>query len=297
MKSKPTLIVAIPAWNEEKNIVKLIDSILLQKRDEFVLKSIDIYSDGSSDSTVMLIKQNFRDLVKVFDFKKNLGKNKRVNQIFQSSLCDILIQIDADITLSQNTIFNNLVDSMVKEKADIVCAYHLPAPPKSIIGKLSYFGFKVWDRSRNSLGEKAIRYYCEGGMRAFSKRFTHVFRLPESGHVGEDSYSFYFAVKNGFKTVINKKACVFIDLPENYSDYVKQMKRFLLDPGMVERTFPIEITSKYETMTMSIKLKSLLTEFFLSPLIGLGYIILQASTKLQFLFYKPGSNWKPIDRK
>ncbi len=293
---KKTVTIAIPAFNEEKNIKRLIDSILSQSTNNFELEQIVVYSDGSTDNTVDLINNNFEN-VKVFDFKDNLGKNKRVNQILKDNKSDILIQVDADIHLKDNNTFDQLVLPIINDSVNLCCAYHIANKPDTFVGKLAYFGFQIWDKARESLGEQGIRYYCEGGLRAFSSDLTQSLRIPEDRHMGEDSYSFYFAVKNEFKVSVCKQAKVYIDLADNYADYIRQMKRFLLEPGLMRQSFEEGLIDNYEVITSKIKLKILIGEFIKSPFIGIGYIALQSITKAQMFFYHQPIVWKPIQRK
>lgn len=295
--NKPTVTVAIPAYNEEKSILKILESIYLQKRRNYTLSDVKVYSDGSTDSMVSLIKSNLKAVI-VVDSKINIGKNRRINQIMKENSSDILIQADADIKLSNDSVFDNLVEPLAKNsKIGISCAYHLASKPKYFVERLAYFGFKVWDNARISLGKKGVRYYCEGGLRAFSNKFTKEFRIPLVRGVSEDSYSFYWAVKNEHKVVVNKVAKVYIDLPANYSDYARQMKRFLSDPVNVTEAFGKDLTHKYETMNSLIKIRALIAEFMKSPFTGMGYILLQLLVKLQFLFYKADTYWVPIKRR
>ncbi|MFH1602238.1 MAG: glycosyltransferase [Candidatus Shapirobacteria bacterium] len=297
MNKKLSVMVAIPAWNEEKTIIDLLRSVKFQKQTQYRLDSVWVYSDGSTDQTVSLVKKNFPE-VKIVDGKRNLGKNAGVNQIMKGNKSDILIQIDADITIKNKKTFDYLLAPFIKDdKVGLVCAYHLANTPSTFIGELSYFGFRVWDRARNSLGRRGIRYYCEGGLRAFSKEFAKNFRLPTNKYIGEDSYSFYYAVKNGFKVAVSKRARAYLDLADNYQDYVKQMKRFLLDPKDMPKAFGKNLTDRFETMTLRARLKALISELAKSPWSGLFYLVLQAATKMAALFYKSQNSWVPIKRK
>ncbi len=294
---KPSVVVAIPAWNEEKNIVSLLKSIRRQEKNYFTLSKVLVYSDGSTDNTVKLIRENFKDVI-VHNFKNNLGKNKRVNQILRDFKEDVLIQIDADIKIRYRNVFDNLIKPFYQGRnPGIVCAYHLASPPEKFFEKIAYFGFLVWDRSRSMLGENGIRYYCEGGLRAFSHDFTRKFRLPDSNPTGEDSFSFYYAISNGFSVEVAKNSKVFIDLASNLKDYSRQMKRFLIDPQMVTENFNNPITEKYEILNYKQKFKALLIEALRNPLVGILYITVQSMVKIQMPFFRPQTGWTPITRK
>lgn len=297
--TKPTITVAIPAYNEEKTIVRVVNAIKAQDKQNFILERICVYSDGSTDNTAKEVRKNFSD-VEIHDFKKNKGKAVRLNQIVKSNNSDALILVDADIHFENNVVFSELVKKLTQKNQDkigIVCAYHKSLANNSLIGKLAYFGFRIWDRARLTLGEKATRYYCEGGLMLLSRELAKQIVYPQNKHAGDDTYSFYFAISKGFKVLVSRKAIVYIDLPQSYKDYARQMKRFLTDPGMVQNRFSETLTGKYETITSRVKMESFVAEFLKSPLYGIGYIVLQLSVKLQMPFYSQGVSWKPIERK
>jgi len=294
---KPTVNVAILAYNEARTIVSLIRSVVTQVQDTFVISQVRLYYDGGRDNTVSLVKKHFPQ-VRTYSFRKNRGKMARINGLMRHNDADILIQIDADVRLAHSGVFRELVKPFRHHpQVGMVCAYLKATPPHTYPGRIAQLGFRVWDRARNSLGPSGVRYYCEGGLRAFSRQFASQFRLPLGRHLGEDTYSFYWAVSHGFVVRVAKRATAWIELPETYSDYVRQMKRFLTDPTMVRDLFVPRLTQKFETMTLSRKLISLAGELIDHPLVGLGYLLLQGLIKLQMPFYKPPVNWATVRRK
>src|SRR3989344_2474897 len=205
-KAKLTVTVAILAYNEERYISGLIQSIYAQTRSNFKLDRISLYYDGGTDSTVAKVERHFPQ-VTIHSFKTNRGKSFRINQLVGQNTSDILIQLDADVLLKDTSVFSRLVAPFYSHRRPgIVCAYHRALPDRSLISRIAFFGYRVWDRSRTSLGQRGTRYYCEGGLRAFSRQFTDVFRIPLHRHIGEDTYSFLFAVSHGFRVSVAKQA-------------------------------------------------------------------------------------------
>jgi cellulose synthase/poly-beta-1,6-N-acetylglucosamine synthase-like glycosyltransferase len=206
--------------------------------------------------------------------------------------------MDSDIILKDKKVFNYLVAPIVNyERVGIVCSYHVANEQPTFIGRLAYFGFKIWDNARTKLGSRGIRYYSEGGLRAFSNEFTKALILPENCALSEDSYSFYFAIDNGFKVKAIRKAKAYVDLPETYKDYSKQMKRFLTALGGVENTFDSSLIRRFQLITPKLKLYALIEEFLKDPLVGFCYIILQGLIYIELPFYKPKIIWTSIERK
>jgi glycosyltransferase involved in cell wall biosynthesis len=297
LKYKPTVTIGIPAYNEERAILSCIKFIKSQSRKNYVLDRIAVYSDGSKDKTVQLVKENYKDVV-VRDFKNNEGQGRRINQILKDSTSDVVFTIDSDIKLMDKDVFDNLIKKFDdKRNIGLVCSYHKAIEPKSLIGQASYFGYRVWDNARSSVGRKGIRYYCEGGLLAYSKSFASAFSIPVKQHVPGDAYAFYSAIDSKFDVEVAKNAKVYMDLPEKYSDYIQQMKRHINDLGLAYKGFDESLPEKYEVLTTRIKIISLLRELTKTPVIGVFYAFLQTWVRIQTVFYSPPRTWVPIERK
>ncbi len=97
---KPEFSVVIPILNEEESIHELVGQIndafvKLEKKYEIIF--ID---DGSSDSTLPILKELSRksnDTIKVFSFRKNLGKAVALTLGFQKARGEYVVTMDADL--------------------------------------------------------------------------------------------------------------------------------------------------------------------------------------------------------
>src|SRR5260370_31297138 len=89
---QPSVTVALSAFNEARNIKRLLKSILSQQEKGFSLKQIWVYCDGSTDSTVRQIRSLKARKIKVYHGEKRMGKSVRLNQIYQRLKTDILVQ-------------------------------------------------------------------------------------------------------------------------------------------------------------------------------------------------------------
>src|SRR3990167_4698425 len=89
---KKTFSIGIPAYNEEENIENLLNSIIRQKKKNFILESIYVVNDGSNDKTsdiVMKIEQKCPALHLISDGKRK-GKIKRLSEILNLNTSDII---------------------------------------------------------------------------------------------------------------------------------------------------------------------------------------------------------------
>ena len=80
---KPSVTIAISAYNEEKNVKAFLESVLAQKGLGFKLNSIWIFSDGSNDRTVEFTQSYRSKKLKVFSYTKRTGKSNRLGIRFK----------------------------------------------------------------------------------------------------------------------------------------------------------------------------------------------------------------------
>src|SRR3989344_8253027 len=118
MIKKPTVTIGIPAHNEEKNIAALLDSILKQRRQTYILESIIIATDGCTDGTVRVVKkyQKKNRLIKLVDDGKRLGLAGRLNLFVRLNKSDFIINFDADTVLGHERTVEEIVKGFEGKK-------------------------------------------------------------------------------------------------------------------------------------------------------------------------------------
>ena len=107
------VVVCIPAFNEEKNIAKVILGV------EKYADKIIVCDDGSSDMTYKIAKKLGVEVIK---HSSNLGKGAAIRSLVKQSLTsifDILITIDGDCQFDSNDI-PLLIEPIKNKKADVV---------------------------------------------------------------------------------------------------------------------------------------------------------------------------------
>lgn len=93
----PLVSIVVPAYNEELNSVRTINSLLAQDYPELEIIFVD---DGSRDNTFSTVHEAFKDNSKVFVYTKiNGGKASALNFGIQKSHADYVVCIDADTQL------------------------------------------------------------------------------------------------------------------------------------------------------------------------------------------------------
>lgn len=96
-----SILISIPAYNEEQNVVPLYNAIYkviepLENQYDFEILFIN---DGSSDNTVKTVKKliNETSIVSLIDLSRNYGKEIAMAAGFDYSEHDAVITIDADL--------------------------------------------------------------------------------------------------------------------------------------------------------------------------------------------------------
>ena len=98
---KPPVTVLIPAYNEENNIRRAVESVLNSGYDRLNIVVID---DGSSDGTYeMALKTSMEDKVMVIRIEHS-GKAKALNEGLKLAEGEVVVTIDADCILKQGAI-------------------------------------------------------------------------------------------------------------------------------------------------------------------------------------------------
>lgn len=174
--------VAISAFNEEGNIGNILNSILQQKRNNFSLRKIVVYSDGSTDETCKIVKkmQRYNPIIKLVFGKKQRGKIFRLKQIFRNCDDEILIVLDADIDLVGDNFLNHLTEVIISDPdAKMVVAHQIPLRSKSFIGKIIYASYLMWDYVRLSVPNCDHVQNFYGAATAYRGSFARTLRIPD----------------------------------------------------------------------------------------------------------------------
>lgn len=113
LKHFPTVVIAVPCWNEAQTVEKTIVSLLHldYPKDKLQIIAID---DGSNDNTYEVLekcKANFdKDNVLRIDKKENGGKHTVLNYCLENTNSDIFGCLDADSYVFPDTLKNMLLN-------------------------------------------------------------------------------------------------------------------------------------------------------------------------------------------
>lgn len=275
MNKKLTVTVGIPAYNEEANIGRLLNALLKQKREKFVLNKIIVISDGSTDKTVESAKSVQSPLIKVIDSKNRFGQQIRQNQLISMFRGEILIIIEADTLPYDNKTLNNLVAPFLKEtssKVGMAVGQSISLPARTLVEEIESHGIKIKDNLflewRNS-----DNLYSAGGqaMKALSRNFTAKLQWPLD--VQEDSYTYLRLKQLNLQMVKQQNAMAYARRAATLEDYIKRNKKFVGSKQTLKKYFPEDLVNKEFNPPINLIIKHLILAMFQSPLLTLLYFI------------------------
>lgn len=111
-----TLSIIIPAYNEKKTILALIERV--RKADTLGLKKeIVIVDDGSTDGTKEVLRK--LNNIKVFFHESNKGKGAAIRTGLQHARGDIILIQDADLEYNPED-YTTLLQPIIKGNAQVV---------------------------------------------------------------------------------------------------------------------------------------------------------------------------------
>ncbi len=281
-----TVTIGIPAYNEERNILLLIQSVLKQKMAGFKIEKIIVSSDGSSDNTVSLIKSMKNKMVKVYENRDRKGVARGLNQIIENTNTDVLVTIDADIFIKENNFIQNLINPIIKDNVDHTSSAIMDVDNKTYFSCILSNSMKLKEILFSVIKNGNNVYNCKGLARGYSNRFYKGIRFPLS--IGNDVYSYLFAVKNGYSFKYIKTTIAYYKLPSTLKDHMKQSSRFFSTSLLISKCFNRDFVNKeLEINSLDYIKASVLAIPILinNPLKSFAYFIIQL-----FISYKVSVN-------
>ena len=183
------VLIAIPAFNEEKNIAKVIEMIRQESPDmDYV-----VVSDGSTDKTANICKELD---CPVIELPVNLGLGGAFGCAMKYANrkgYDALIQIDGDAQHNPNYI-NDLVAKMVSTNVDVVIGSRFcekSAPYTTLRG----FGSHIITTLIRIKTHKTI-HDPTSGMRVYNNKVIKLF--VNNDFMEPEPHTIAFLLKNGF---------------------------------------------------------------------------------------------------
>ena len=263
--------VGIPAYNEEGNIKTLIENLLQQKEEKFLLKEIIVVSDASTDGTVQKIKEVNDPRIKIIENKERIGQAPSQNKILDAFSGDILVLLNADVLPADESFLNDLVKPFSQsDKIGIVAPDLVAVKAQTFFERIINYSldfkkemFRNWENGNNL-------FLCYGAARAIRKDLAKSFKWPTS--VSEDAYSYLSCLNAGYEFKYLPEVKIFYKSPDKLSDHLKQSTRFIHGPKTMSNYFPPDLVRSNYALPYSLTFKYMLKYFFKNPILFMSYL-------------------------
>lgn len=282
MKKRLTVTIGIPAHNEEKNIGKLLNSILAQKGDFYILEEVLVACDGCVDKTLEIVKKYSVDhsFIKSISDGLRLGKSGRLNQLYKISQSDVFIAFDGDVFCGDQNAIEEIAKYFVNEKVGLAGGRDMPCAPKKFFEKIVAAGDMLWYETRKSIDSGQTIHNHHGCVSAMAKSLYRQVEIPKD-MAGDDDYLYFRAKELGFEFKFAQKAIVYYKAPDNLNDFLLQSSRFLFLKDKIAEHFGAWAYEEYK-VPVCYKIKGILTVFLRDPI----YLFLAAGLQVFLRLFK-----------
>lgn len=134
------LSIIIPVYNEEKNILKVINKVK-KVRLKNITKDIVIVDDFSADGTRKILEELKDKSLKIFFHQKNRGKGAAIRTALKHITGDIILIQDADLEYNPEE-YPKLLKPIIENKTKVVYGSRLEAIKQNLenMYKIHYLG-------------------------------------------------------------------------------------------------------------------------------------------------------------
>lgn len=256
-RKKITITVGIPTYNEGANIAKLLNSILQQTTTHSEIKNIIIIDDLSDDNTVSEISKFKDPRIQVIVRSKRLGQTSAQNMIFEKAATDMVLLLEADTYLAENTYIDFMVQSILKNPLiGLVQGNMIPLPAKSYLGNILNTQFAIFTKFVTE-NDKFLTPITSGrGGRLFSQSVYTQLRWPKG--VPDDDYAVLWCIHHKYPTFFQIKAHCYYQRPQILADHLKERQKIINAESTVKKHFSIETNKQHFQVPFITKMQMLL---------------------------------------
>jgi biofilm PGA synthesis N-glycosyltransferase PgaC len=210
--------IGICAYNEERNISKILDALLEQETTIASINQILIVSCSTDKTNEIVQKYGKRDSrIKLVLQKKRDGKASAVNLFLKKATGDILVLVSAD-TLPEKSTIQTLVEPFLDSNVGMTGGRPIPTNNRrKFMGTVSYFLWSLHDGvSKTDLENPKC-----GEIIAFR---NFIREIPKDTAVDE-AWIEMLVRKKGFTLRYVPEAVIYNHGPESIPDFLKQRRR------------------------------------------------------------------------
>jgi len=277
--------IGIMAFNEEKNIGRLLKAILSQKINQIKVTDIIVISDGSTDKTDKIVRKFMKEnkIVKLITRNKRKGKALAINKFIKTAKSEVLVLESAD-TIPKDDCIEKLCLPLLNKDIGICASHPIPLNKKN-----SFLGFTI-----NLLWSLHHRISLKNPKFGELIAFKNIIKAIPNTAVDEE-YIAMLIQKKGLLAKYVPDAVVFNKGPTTARDFLRQRRRIYC--GHLE----LKKKKNYKVPTISNFniLKNLIVDLDIKPknlIWTFGAVMLEAYARLlgvmDFYSRKEHAVWK-----
>ena len=224
--------VGVCAYNEEGNIRQCLESITKQVLQDFNIVEIIVVSSASSDRTDQIVKDyaSIDQRVRLVRQESREGKSSAVNMFMREAVGEILILVNADNRLEENTLAY-LLSPFLDESIGMTGGHPVPVNSKDTL--VGFAVHMLWDmHHRLSLISPKT-----GELVAFRNLDMQI----SPGINTDEDWIRMEAEKKGLVTAYVPEALVWNKGPETLPDFWAQRTRVNIGEKYMKRRYQFEV--------------------------------------------------------
>jgi glycosyltransferase involved in cell wall biosynthesis len=218
--------VGIPSFNEEKNILNLLQSVIKQKSEHFEICEI-IISDDSSDDTARLIEEFATDnspqaSIRCLHHSSRMGVGNAWNEIFQNAKGEVIVMYDGDVIPNKDSIHEML--SVLDGRIALTISNSEPTKSVSVAGRAATY-VSSWLRSVRN--KRLSQYTAIGRGLSIRANIAKQIVIP-SDIISVDLYLECKVLEFNLGITYNDRSVVYFCPPGTIADFNSQVLRSLI---------------------------------------------------------------------
>jgi len=248
--------IGIFAYNEEKNLGKLLQALLNQELNQVSIDEIIVVASGCTDGTVPISREFAKKdgRIKVLVQPRRKGKVSAINFFLKEAKNDILVMESGD-TIPEKNAVENLVKPFKDQKVGMTGAHPIPLNnPKTFMG---FAVSLLWGLHH----QISLRNPKMGEMVAFRNVLKSI---PKDTAVDEASIELLLKNK-GYKLQYSPEAIIYNKGPENIKDFLIQRRRIYFGHLALkkEKGYRVSTLNNFQAIFLIFKNVPLNFQFFL----------------------------------
>jgi len=279
-KFKPRVSLVVPCYNEEKTIIRTLQSFLNLDYPQEKIEII-VVDDGSSDATLK-IAQNFSkkySQIKVFH-KENGGKYTALNLGIEKSTCPYLGTVDADSFLHKDSL-KKIMEQFENQKVMAAVSSVRIDNPKTIVEGIQYVEYLMGNFLKKVFSFLNGINVVPGPLSIFNKKVFTKIGPYKKAHQTEDLEMAFRMQKNNLLITQAIDAIVYTQGCRTFKDLLKQRLRWNKGGLLNYKDYPELFNVKKHGNLSYLLLNSILGCF-----VTMGLFIYAIYRFLNFLYLK-----------